>query len=67
VTSWEQKLRELVDEAFELRSSELRAAIAEEIVLRWDRHLRANQTTLACLRVLRETNPRSKGGRRRAA
>ena len=56
--TWEQKLRELVDEAYDLRGLDrLTAAIAEEILLRWDRHLRANQTLLACLRVLRETDP----------
>jgi hypothetical protein len=62
-------LRALYDEAYDLRGSlhvNARKAIAEEIVWRWDCQLRANQTLLACLRVLRETNPQSKGGRRAA-
>jgi hypothetical protein len=64
--TWEQKLRALVDEAYELRGSpRLVAAISEEIVWRWDRQLRANQTLLACLRVLRETDPAR--SRKRAA
>jgi hypothetical protein len=63
----EQKLRALVDEAYDLRESpRLAAAVSEEIVWRWDRQLRANQTLLACLRVLRETDPDKPRARRAA-
>ena len=67
VTTWESKLRAFVDEAFDLSGSpHLQAAVVEELIVAWDRHLRRHQQTLAVLRVLRQNNPQPNGGRRAA-